>query len=416
MNKNFKISFMTLLTLSLLVLTPCHAENNITLNIKNGEVQDVLSALACGSGKNIVTDSSVHGRISLNIADVHFTDALNLVTSASGLAYNITNNTIIVSNADNINKNTNNITVIKLNYLNCTNLESTVKDLFPSCKTSIEPITNSIIFTGSFNEAHKLQQLIKNIDQPNKQVTLEAKIIALNKEDSENLGINWNWDNIPQRDSQNSHNNENTADDSYPGSIKLGHNYTFNFSATLNALFSSGKAKILASPRIITLPGQEASIFIGDHIPVQTEKHDSSGFYTSTEYLDAGIKLTYNPIISADGKMITAQVHTEVSTPSLISELKNYKITSRTATTNVSMLSGETLIIGGLINEEEQKTIQKIPFLSNIPLLGELFKNKSFRKNKTEVVMILTPYITDAGKSPAIYSNPDDLSGNTLSE
>lgn len=102
--------------------------------------------------------------------------------------------------------------------------------------------------------------------------------------------------------------------------------------------------------------------------------------------------------------MITSIVHTEVSTPMLISEMKNYKITSRTADTTVRMRDGETLIIGGLINEEEQKRLQKVPFLSNIPLLGELFKNRTTTKTKTEVMMILTPHLTQAGESPAIYN------------
>ena len=101
---------------------------------------------------------------------------------------------------------------------------------------------------------------------------------------------------------------------------------------------------------------------------------------------------------------ITAVVHTEVSTPTLISELKNYKITSRTADTNVRMRNGETLIIGGLINEEEQETLRKVPFISNLPILGELFKDRTKTKNKTEVMMILTPHITEAGESPAIYN------------
>lgn len=180
--------------------------------------------------------------------------------------------------------------------------------------------------------------------------------------------------------------------------------FAFRFNATLNALISNGKARILATPRIITIPGKEASIFIGDHIPVQTEKHDSSGSYTATEYLDAGIKLQYAPIISEDGKMVTASVHTEVSTPVLISELKNYRITSRTADTNVRMYSGETLVIGGLISEEQHRTMQKVPFLSKIPLLGELFKNRSRSHNKTEVLLLLTPHITEAGASPAIYN------------
>ena len=164
------------------------------------------------------------------------------------------------------------------------------------------------------------------------------------------------------------------------------------------------ETKLKAETLDVTIPGKEASIFIGDHIPVQTEKHDSSGSYTATEYLDAGIKLQYAPIISEDGKMVTASVHTEVSTPVLISELKNYRITSRTADTNVRMYSGETLVIGGLISEEQQRTMQKVPFLSKIPLLGELFKNRSRSHSKTEVLLLLTPHITEAGASPAIYN------------
>lgn len=221
-------------------------------------------------------------------------------------------------------------------------------------------------------------------------------------EDSKNLGVRWDWDTIPQ--SKQETNDSNSDSSNYDGSFKFWRGFAFRFNATLNALISNGKARILATPRIITIPGKEASIFIGDHIPVQTEKHDSSGSYTATEYLDAGIKLQYAPIISEDGKMVTASVHTEVSTPVLISELKNYRITSRTADTNVRMYSGETLVIGGLISEEQHRTMQKVPFLSKIPLLGELFKNRSRSHNKTEVLLLLTPHITEAGASPAIYN------------
>ena len=136
---------------------------------------------------------------------------------------------------------------------------------------------------------------------------------------------------------------------------------------------------------------------------MQTEKHDNSGSYTATEYIDAGIKLQYTPLISKDGKMVTAKVHTEVSTPVLISELKNYRITSRRADTHVRMFSRQTLVIGGLINEEEQNTLQKIPFLGDLPLLGHLFRNRTKKSSKVEVILLLTPHITEAGASPAIH-------------
>lgn len=337
------------------------AAPNVTLNVHDGEVRDVLTAISALSDASIVTDESVKGKITIALDNVPFNTAIKLITSAKGLAYRMVDGVILVSTQENLNK-----------------------------------------FNGSSTDEERVRSAIKAMDVATKQITLEAKIISINKEDSKNLGINWNWDKIPQNSEDNNNSSNNDDDEDFGGVVHFGASYEFRFNATLNALFANGKAKILATPRIITVPGKEASIFIGDHIPVLTEKIENGITVNTTEYVDAGIKLTYTPLVSEDD-MITSAVHTEVSTPTLVSEIKNYKITSRTADTYVRMRNGETLIIGGLINEEEQKNIQKIPFLSNIPILGELFKNRSTTKNKTEVMMILTPHITEAGASPAIY-------------
>ena len=303
-----------------------------------------------------------------------------------------------------------------LSYAQASELATALKELFTG-KLSVDKSTNSLILFGPTSEQERLSQLLQTLDAPTKQVTLEAKIIALSQENNKSLGVNWNWDTIPQRDSQNdetSSDSSSSTDNSYGGNFKFWRGYAFRFNATLNALISKGKAKVLAKPHIITIPGREANIFIGDHIPVQTEKHDSSGTYTATEYLDAGIKLQYLPLISTDGKMVTARVHTEVSTPVLISELKNYRITSRTADTHVRMYSGQTLVIGGLISEEEQNTLQKIPFLGDLPLLGKLFSNRTKKSTKVEVILLLTPHITEPGTSPAIYQPPAEMKPNAV--
>ena len=317
------------------------------------------------------------------------------------------NDITLISNEQISSKKKEDLLIVKLNYAYAQELKKALQNIFGSDKLAVDTITNAILFKGSTSDGLRLQKAISVLDVPTKQVTLEAKVIALSKEDSKNLGINWNWDKIPQNEDNQNNNSydENNSSNNFGGNFKFWRGYSFKFNATLNALIAKGKAKILATPSIITIPGKEASIFIGDHIPVQTEKHNSTGSYTTTEYIDAGIKLAFTPIVSKDGKMVTASVHTEVSTPSLVSEMKNYRITSRTADTNVRMLNGETLVIGGLINEEEMKSLQKVPLLSNIPIFGELFKNRSKRKAKTEVIMFLTPHITEAGKSPAIYSH-----------
>ena len=409
--RNLLVAFFILL-LSLSSIITGFAADNVTMSIKDGEIRDVLTALSNLGEQSIVTDETVKGKISIAFENVPFDTALDLVTRTKGLAYRNVHGVIVVSSQEQITKYYGDVAVFKLNFAKAEDAKTILKDIIKGegAGVSVDPITNSIVFTGNRADEQKVRDTLALVDVPTKQVTLEAKIISISNEDTKNLGLTWDWDVLPQASSSSSDSSSTSSsgsssdsDSTYGGVIHLGHGYKSSFQATLNALFTSGKAKILATPRIITIPGKEASIFIGDHIPVLTEKTEDGDTTTSTEYVDAGIKLAYTPIVSNDG-YITAVVHTEVSTPTLISELRNYKITSRTADTNVRMRNGETLIIGGLINEEEQETLRKIPFISNLPILGELFKDRSKTKNKTEVMMILTPHITEAGESPAIYN------------
>lgn len=393
-------SKLTALLLCAALALPTHAcADGITLNVRDGQLRDVLASVAALSGKSIVADSSVQGTVSMDLQDVPFDTALRLITAAKGLSCRIVDGVVLVG--ANLDKYNDAPSVIKLNYAKADEVKAALAGLVSSGKIAADSVTNSLIFTGTSAEEARVRSAAGALDVATGQVTLEAKIIAVSREDSKNLGISWAWDKIPQQRDLDT--DDDNAYDEFGGVAHFGPNYEFRFSATLNAMIASGKAKILATPRIITIPGKEASIFIGEHIPVLTEKIENGITVNTTDYVDAGIKLQYTPIVSSDG-LITSVVHTEVSTPTLISELKNYKITSRTADTTVRMRNGETLVIGGLINEEEQKRLQKVPLLSSIPLLGELFKSRSSSKTKTEVIMILTPHLTEAGASPAIYN------------
>ena len=396
---------LLLLCLCCLSLATPAAAANISLTINNGELKDVLHALAQVSSKNILVDDSVQGRLSLDLQNIPWEKALELIARAKGLAYREEENLIMVTAAAKLSSTWQDIGLYRLSYCSAQDLQPTLRELYPKQRLVADIENNLLLFQGTPQEQRQMQKLLTQLDIPTRQVTLEAKLLAINTEAAKNAGLTWQWDKIPQKPHSG---DASSQEEDYDGNFNFWHGYAFKFNATLNALLAQGKAKLLATPSIITIPGREASIFIGDHIPVQTEKHDQGGSYTTTEYLDAGIKLTYTPIVSEDGKMVTANVHTEVSTPTLISEMLNYKITSRMATTNVRMLSGETLVIGGLINEEEQKSLQQVPLLSKIPLLGELFKNRTRRKAKTEVVMLLTPHVTEAGQAPTIYASAQE--------
>ncbi len=380
----------------------------ISLSVNNASLEEIAAALTKMSGKNVVADTKVHEPVTLQLENVSLNTALETLAAVQGLTYTENDSVILISRDDTLKKLSAGFYTFPLDYARAEDLQKPLSAILNTGKLAADAGSNSLLFNGSPAEARKIKEALQTLDKTTQQVTLEAKILSISQSDEKNLGIQWNWDTLPQynieeRSNTSSAGNRaaNTVD---KGHLRLWHrtDAQFGFSATLNALITSGKAKVLATPSLITLPGKEASIFIGSHIPVVTEKHNNGENTYSTEYVDAGIKLKYTPIVSRDG-YITSAVHTEVSTPTLISELKNYRINSRTADTNVRMRNGETLVIGGLISEEEQKQLQQIPFLSKIPLLGFLFKNHFRSKSKTEVIMLLTPYLSDAGTSPAIH-------------
>lgn len=416
------ITFFIAVTL----LKTCNAETiaeptsaktiSFTLSVKNATVQETVAALARMSGRNIIADPKITEPVTLHLEKVTLATALDILTTAQGLTYVEKDGVILVTREDTLKKQAACFFTFPLNYAKAEDLQKSLSSILNNGKLAADPGSNSLLFNGSPTDAGKIKEALQTLDRATQLVTLEAKILSINKSEEKNLGLQWTWDTLPQyingrKSSDTMKDSERKAtDSSHQGHLRLwnGTQASFCYTATLNALITSGKAKVLATPSLITVPGKEASIFIGSHIPVVTEKHNNGEASYSTEYVDAGIKLTYTPIVSCDG-YITSSVHTEISTPTLVSELKNYRINSRTADTNVRMRNGETLVIGGLINEEEQKQLQQIPFLSKIPLLGALFKNHFSSKNKTEVIMLLTPYLSEAGTSPAIYRNRELL-------
>ena len=326
----------------------------ISLSVKDASLKEIAAALTKMSGKNVIADTKVHEPVTLQLENVSLNTALETLAAVQGLTYTENDSVILISRDDTLKKLSAGFYTFPLNYARAEDLQKSLSAILNTGKLAADAGSNSLLFNGSPAEARKIKETLRILDKTTQQVTLEAKVLSISQSDEKNLGIQWNWDTLPQynkeeRDNASSPKNgtTNTAD---KGHLRLWRRTgaQFQFSATLNALITSGKAKVLATPSLITLPGKEASIFIGSHIPVVTEKHNIGESTYSTEYVDAGIKLKYTPIVSDDG-YITSAVHTEVSTPTLISELKNYRINSRTTDTNVRMRNGETLVIGGLI-------------------------------------------------------------------
>ena len=282
----------------------------------------------------------------------------------------------------------------------------------------------SIVLYGTPAERDRCEKLLTELDVPAKQVALEAKVVSLTNEASRELGVTWDWSSLPRtpqtEDSYESHRRtyiaadgkattvyedvpktettrSYTGHDYIPGIVQFGrspegHPFEWYYEAQLHALEVQGKAKLLSRPNVTTLTGREAVIEIGSEVPVPEVETTARATTTSFTYHKAGIILRYTPFVSDDDH-ITAIVHTEVSSPVYVADLKAYRFQKRSADTSVRLKDGETMVIGGLIGSEEAKSVRKIPLLGDLPILGAFFRDAQKSKQSSEVMIFLTAHV-----------------------
>jgi len=242
------------------------------------------------------------------------------------------------------------------------------------------------------------------------QIRLEAQIIEIGSNYAKDLGIQY-WSQTPEKQDETTTGiTVGTAGIFYGGedfssSRKHGGwlgSHVANVNVTLQALINQGKARILSRPSITTLSGKNANILIGGRIPVPIS--DGNG-NVSVDWREYGIRLNIEPKVDSEDK-ITSKVHAEVSTLDKASSVKidSYSIPgilSREADTEVNVHSGMTMVIGGLINSEDSKSISKIPLLGDLPIIGRFFQHTSKSRDKRELIILITPtLVSDDTPSP----------------
>lgn len=240
------------------------------------------------------------------------------------------------------------------------------------------------------------------------QIRLEAQIIEINTSNEKDLGIQY-WSPALGDNTSGSSSNSNSSDITRgsAGLFYAGENFKnnsrggtlgwfgrriSNVNASLQALITTGKARILSRPSITTMSGQKANILIGGRIPIPTSAGDGE---ISIDWREYGIRLNIEPVVDAENK-ITSKVHAEVSTLDYGHGVKENDFTipalaSREADAVINVRSGMTMAIGGLLNSEDVKTITKIPLLGDIPIIGQFFRHTTKTRDNRELVILITP-------------------------
>ena len=397
------------------------------------DIRNLLTNIALANNLNIVISDEVQGNLSVKLSNINAQDMIKIIAENNNYTYQFKDNVIYISKGD---KDINLYTV-QINYLELDKIAQTInlmltgnlpdkiddkdKKTAINNKVMIDESENTISFYGTLKQYEQIKNFLQEQDKPQKQVSLEAKVTAIQKDAAKDLGVSWEWSKLPQSPEHEitydtvKHtviNEDGTKeeitdylpvdevtrkwndDENIPGVIRFGkgvdgYPYEFYYAAKLDALISDGKANILARPNITTIQGKEAVINIGSEVPVPTVSTTNSTTTTSIKYREAGIILKCTPRVNEDG-IITVKVHTEVSSPMYVEDMKAYRFQKRSADTIVRLKDGQTMVIGGLIGSDEAKQMSKIPFLGDIPILGNLFKHIQKSKSDTEVMIFLT--------------------------
>jgi pilus assembly protein CpaC len=182
-----------------------------------------------------------------------------------------------------------------------------------------------------------------------------------------------------------------------------------NANALLNALQSEGLLTTLAEPNLTTISGETANFHAGGEVPIPVPQ---SFGVTTIEYKSYGVQLSFTPTV-LPGERIAMRVHpsvSEISTANAvtISGVSVPAFIEREAEANVEIASGQTLAIAGLFQRDEQNNINKFPFLGDVPVLGALFRSTAYQRDETELVILVTPFLTQPVSNPAAYTLPTD--------
>lgn len=275
-----------------------------------------------------------------------------------------------------------------------------------------DELTHRLTLVGPRNLIDRALALIDEIDVPQHQVTMNAMIVDWDRTDGSDIGTQWSFGSIrwTEHGSQAPFGTEQTglSDKFYNGGIMFStlDRGVFDFQSLLNFVKTSTSAKLLARPNVKALDGQQARIQIGDEFRFQTvqlQAAQAQPLFT-TETVDAGIILQFTPRIANDGT-VTAELLAEVST------IAGYvdgipQLATRKAETTVRLLDGQTMVIGGLIREDEIEILEKLPILGDIPFFGRLFQNRRTSRRPQELLIFLTPQIEYADGDHLVAEKP----------
>jgi type II secretory pathway component GspD/PulD (secretin) len=376
----------------------------VTLIARDAALNTVLSALAEQHGMNLVCAENITAHISITLNDVKLEDALNSVLMVAGYTWTRRNNIIMVTSIESSGTISSEaqgreLAVYHLDYASASDALKTITGLLsPVGRAFINETdvtdnrkTKEAICVEDFPSVlARIEQYLMEIDQAPRQVLIEAHILKVDLKYEDRNGVNWRQLFNPLGDTVNfqvvgfaSATASQAMFASFDGS---------NLDTLIECLELTTDAKTLASPKVLVVNGQEARFQVGGQLGFRVSTTTQTSTLQSVNFLDVGVVLKVAPRISRDNQILM-HVKPEVSSGKVNQDSGLPESETTQVETDTLLPSGRGMLIGGLIQEQDQNDRQKIPWLGDVWIVGKLFQKQVIKRSRAEVVIVLVPRI-----------------------
>jgi len=371
----------------------------ISLDLRNVDISSVLQIFSKETGISIIAGRDVYGKVTVILNNVTPEDALDVILKSNGYTYTRDGNVVQVFSSTEparVEELPGGVFVktFMINYVGPDELLSTLTKLMPeNANIYTTQGSKTVIVKGSANDIRRAEILIRNLDIPPRQVMVEAKIIEISLNESQSLGMNTAWTN-PDNATEIAQTKGLASQPTASGAMGLYYSVTNqNMTSLVESLSTRTGFNILSSPKVMALNEQKAEIITGSKLGYYVNTVTTTGTIQNVEFMDVGTKLEITPSVKSDG-MIVMNIHPEISEGSIVNNLPQKNSTE--TTTQLIVKDGQTIIIGGLVRDTQQKQTKGVPLLMDIPLFGSLLKRTDISSEKREVIVLITPHIVNA--------------------
>lgn len=384
------------------------------------DIRDILDSLSAQGNLNILASKSVQGKLSLRLTNVDVEGALDAVLRATGLASRRDGQFIFVGSPEEFNTMEQSADrvgtrIYRPNYVSSAELQTLIQPILTErvgvvgvSSPAEAGIAADAASAGGYKFAGgdvlmvrdyeavlaQVDQIVAEVDVRPMQVAIEAMILSVKLNDTDTLGVNWDL----LRDKKHLRFAIGMPDTTLPTTFTTGGlNFAFldsNLGAFIEALQEYNETDVIATPRIMVINKQRAEIQIGRQQGYVTSTVTETSTTQTVQMMDTGTILRLRPFISSDG-LIRVEVHPELSTGEVVEKgdvlVPDKELTQ--VTTNVMVRDGCTVVLGGLFRDEVSNDVNQVPVLGSLPVIGALFRNRTDKTTRHEILVLLTPHI-----------------------